>query len=412
MRTRSTAVVAVAASAALLVAGCGSKGSASAGSGGGSGSDSITVGASMSLTGSLAREGQLTKEGYQLCADKVNAKGGVDVGGKKLKLNIKFQDDTSQPDTAAQLVDQFNDQGVKLLLSSYGSANTEAQAAVVERNGQVMVDSAGADNAIFEQGYKRTFAVLSPATEYAASIVKAINDLAKPKPKTIAFLSADDGFSKTGAKGGMDTAKKLGLNVLPAQYFPAGSTDVSSALTKVKGDHPDVIIGTVHLEEGVAIVKQAKELGITPQGFGETVAPPTPDFAKTLGNLANGVLGSSQWTDTTKGSDKYFGDAKQYAADIQQKFGHAPDYHDAEASAACLALVMGMEKAGSTDPDKVRDAIAGLDTQSFFGQIKFNDKGQNVYKPMSVVQIQNGKVVTVWPKANAEAQLVWPGTKS
>ncbi len=287
MRTRSTAVVAVAASAALLLAGCGSKGSGSAGGGGGS-SDTVTVGASMSLTGSLAREGQLTKEGYQLCADKVNAKGGVDVGGKKLKLNIKFQDDTSQPDTAAQLVDQFNDQGIKLLLSSYGSANTEAQAAVVERNGQVMVDSAGADNAIFEQGYKRTFAVLSPATEYAASIVKAINDLAKPKPKTIAFLSADDGFSKTGAKGGMDTAKKLGFNVLPAQYFPAGSTDVSSALTKVKGDHPDVIIGTVHLEEGVAIVKQAKELGITPQGFGETVAPPTPDFAKALGNLANG----------------------------------------------------------------------------------------------------------------------------
>ncbi len=73
---------------------------------------------------------------------------------------------------------------------------------------------------------------------------------------------------------------------------------------------------------------------------------------------------------------------------------------------------MGMEKAGSTDPDKVRDAVAGLDTKSFFGQIKFNDKGQNVYKPMSVVQIQNGKVVTVWPKANAEAQLVWPGTTS
>ncbi|MGN6131045.1 MAG: ABC transporter substrate-binding protein, partial [Nocardioidaceae bacterium] len=192
MRSRSTALLAVAASTALLVTGCGSRGSASGGGGGGGGSDSVTVGASMSLTGSLAREGQLTKEGYQLCADKVNAKGGVDLGGgKKLKLNIKFQDDTSQPDTAAQLVDQFNDKGIKLLLSSYGSANTEAQAAVVERNGQLMVDSAGADDAIFQQGYKRTFAVLSPATEYAASIVKAINEMAKPKPKTIAFLSAD-----------------------------------------------------------------------------------------------------------------------------------------------------------------------------------------------------------------------------
>jgi branched-chain amino acid transport system substrate-binding protein len=407
MRSRQATFITIGVSAALVLTGCGSKGA----SGGGGSEDTVTVGASMSLTGSLAREGQLTKEGYQLCEQKVNAQGGVDVDGTKKKLKIKYQDDTSQPDTAAQLVDQFNDKGVKLLLSSYGSANTEAQAAVVERNGQVMVDSAGADNSIFEQGYKRTFAVLSPATEYAASIVKAIDEMAKPRPTTVAFLSADDGFSKTGAEGGMAAAKDVGFDVIKPQYFPAHATDVSSALTKVKGDHPDVIIGTVHLEEGVAIVKQSKELGVTPAGFGETVAPPTPDFAKTLGDQADGVLGSSQWTVTTKGEDKYFGDAKQYAADITDKFGHAPDYHDAEASAACLALVLAIEKAGSTDADAVRDALAALDTESFFGKIKFNDKGENVYKPMSVIQIQNGKAVTVWPSENAEADFIWPGTK-
>ena len=109
MRSRSSALVATLAAAALVATGCGSKGS---GGGGGGDSDTVVFGAAMSLTGSLAREGQLTKEGYQLCQQKVNAKGGVPVGSKKLKLNIKYQDDTSQPDTAAQLVDQFNDQGV------------------------------------------------------------------------------------------------------------------------------------------------------------------------------------------------------------------------------------------------------------------------------------------------------------
>ena len=92
----------------------------------------------MSLTGKLAREGTLTQEGYKLCVEKVNAKGGVKVGGKTLKLAVSYQDDTSKPDTAAQLVDQFNDQGIKLILGSYGSANTEAQAAVIERNNQVL----------------------------------------------------------------------------------------------------------------------------------------------------------------------------------------------------------------------------------------------------------------------------------
>jgi branched-chain amino acid transport system substrate-binding protein len=342
----------------------------------------------------------------------VNAKGGVPAGDRKLKLAIKFQDDTSKPDTAAQIADQFNDQGVKLILSSYGSAATEAQAAVIERNGQVMADSAGADNKIFEKGYKRTFAVLSPATEYAASIVKAIHDLARPQPKSVVFLSADDGFSKTVAQGGADQARRYGWKVLDTQYFPNGASDVSSSLTKIKDEHPDVIIGSVHLVEGVAIVKQANELGIKPSGgIGESVAPPTPDFPKTLGALADGVLGSSQWASQVKGSDKYFGTAADYNNDIQKKYGHAPDYHDAEATAACLALVLGVEKAGSTDPNRVRDAVAKLDTQSFFGRIKFNAKGQNVYKPMSVIQVQQGKAVTVWPKDQAAAKLTWPGTK-
>jgi branched-chain amino acid transport system substrate-binding protein len=391
----------------LALAACGSKGEATSTT---SDSGTLVIGASMSLTGKLAREGQLTKEGYELCQDKVNANGGADVGGKKVKLDIQFQDDTSKPDTAAQLVDQFNDKGVKLILSSYGSANTEAQAAVVERNGQVMADSAGADDKIFNKGYKRTFAVLSPATEYAASIVKSIAEMAQPKPRTMAFLSADDGFSKTVTEGGVAAAKAAGFEVVGTEYFPNGTSDVSSALTKIKGEKPDVIIGSVHLVEGVAIVKQAKELGVKPAGFGETVAPPTPDFAATLQGDAENVLGSSQWTDATKGEDKYFGNAKDYSKDIQAKYGHAPDYHDAEASAACLAIVLGAEKAGSTEPDKIRDGMAALDVESFFGRLKFNEKGQNVYKPMAVIQVQQGKAVTVWPKESAEAEFIWPGT--
>jgi len=407
--SRGLVLASVITASSLAMAGCGSKGEEQIE--GAASSGRLAIGASLSLTGQLAREGLLTKEGYQLCQDKVNAKGGVDIGGKKARLDIQYQDDTSKPDVAAQLVDQFNDQGVKLILSSYGSANTEAQAAVVERNGQVMADSAGADNKIFSKGYERTFAVLSPATEYASSIVKAIAELATPKPRTIAFLSADDGFSKTVTQGGIKTAEGLGFTVLDSQFFPSGATDVSSALTRVKGKNPDVIIGSVHLVEGVAIIKQARELGVTPAGFGETVAPPTPDFAKSLGAQAENVLGSSQWTHVTAGQDKYFGTAKDYARDIQAKFGHAPEYHNAEATAACLSFALAAEKAGSSDADKVRDALSGLDTESFFGRIKFDATGQNIFKPMSVIQIQNGKAVTVWPKESAEAKMIWPGTK-
>jgi branched-chain amino acid transport system substrate-binding protein len=393
--------------AVVAATGCGKVGN-DAESGAQSG-DKLKIGAALSLTGSLAKEGALTKQGYQLCQEKVNKAGGVKVGDKKLKLAITYSDDKSEPDTAARLIDGFNDKGIKLVLGPYGSPSTEAAAAVIERNGQVMLDSSGADDNIFTKGYRNTFAVLSPATDYVAVIVNTIMDGANPKPKTVAVLSADDGFSQTAAKGGVAGAKKRGLQVVAQESFPEHTTDVSSALTKVKGKNPDVILGSVHIEEGIAIVKQSKELGVKPAGgFGETVAPPTPDFQKALGDSANGVVGSTQWTAQVKGSDSVFGSATQYAKDFESRFGAKAEYHSAEAAAACLALVKGLEKAGSSDPKKVRDAVAALDMPSFFGPIKFNDKGQNVTKPMSAIQVQNGEVVTVFPKEQQEKPLQWP----
>jgi branched-chain amino acid transport system substrate-binding protein len=405
MKVRTT-TVAVAALLGLLLAGCGSKGSKSTSGGD---QDQLTIGVSMSLTGSTAREGLLTRSGYEFCQQVVNDKGGIAVGDHKIKLNLVFQDDTSSPDTAAQLVDQFNDKGYKLILSPYGSAATEAAAAVVERNGQVMVDSLGADDKIFDKGYRRTFGVLTPGSEYAASIIQAIHDLAKPAPKTVIFLSADDGFSKTVTTGGEKAAHDVGMTVLPTQFFPNGASDVSAALAKAKALHPDVIIGSVHFVEGVAIIKQSKELGVQPQGFGETVAPPTPDFPKTLNQLAEGVLGSSQWVASGKGSDKWFGTSADYATAYKAKFNEEAQYHAASASGACLALVIAVEKAGTTEPDKVRDALAGLDEQTFFGPIKFDPTGKNVTKKMSVIQIQQGEAVPVWPAEVAQKPLIWPG---
>ena len=397
----------------VLASGCGSKKAPEPAAAAG-GSGVLTLGASLSLTGTTAKEGGLTKEGYEVCKKVVNDKGGFTAGGTRYTLDIQYQDDTSKQDISAQLVDQYNDKGVKLILGPYGSGPTEAAAAVVERNKQVMVDSAGADDKIFAKGYQRSFAVLSPATSYVSSVVQALSDLANPKPKTLAFISADDGFSKTATQGGTDKAKELGFQVLATEYVPNGTTDVSAALTKIKRLKPDVIVGSVHLAEGVAIVKQAKELGVVPAGgFAETVAPPIPDFAKSLGAAADGVLGSSQWTARTAGTDKYFGGAADYARTFAAQYGgRQPVYQNAQATAACLAAVLAVEKAGSTDPDKVRDALAALDTPSFFGPIRFNSKGMNVTKPMAVVQIQSGKPVPVWPTDSASGSLKWPATSA
>jgi branched-chain amino acid transport system substrate-binding protein len=391
--------------ATFVAGGCGGDGDKSEAGGKGT----LTVGAALSLTGKLAREGILTREGYDYCAEVVNGKGGVPVGDRRLRLALEYQDDQSTPDVASRLVDQMHGQGIDLLLGPYGSASTEAAAAAVEKNGQVMVEGAGADDKIFDKGYRNTFAVLSPASQYVTSMVKAVMELASPKPATVAIISADDGFSRTGAEAGRAEAQRQGLQVLALEYVPNGTTDVSAALTKIRPRRPDLLLGSVHLQEGIAIVKQSQELGLNPTGgFGETVAPPTPDFVKTLGKAAEYVLGSSQWTPETGGRDEWFGTAGDYAAGFRARFGRDPEYHNAEATAACLAMVLAASDVGSTEPGKVRAALDRLDTDSFFGRLSFDATGKNTAKPMSVIQIQDGKPVTVWPVSPASKPLRWP----
>ena len=88
--------------------------------------------------------------------------------------------------------------------------------------------------------------------------------------------------------------------------------------------------------------------------------------------------------------------------------GHAPDYHNAEASAACLAFQYALERAGTTDRVAVRDALARLDVVTFFGLLKFDSRGVNVFKPMVVNQIQHDKLVTIYPYRLANASPVYP----
>ncbi len=180
------------------------------------------------------------------------------------------------------------------------------------------------------------------------------------------------------------------MTVLETQYFPNGATDVSSALTKAKGAQSRRHHRLGPPCRGVAIVKQAKELGVKPRGFGETVAPPTPDFAKTLGPLAEGVLGSSQWTKSPRVRTST--SALRRSTTTTSSPGSATRGVPRRGGHGGLPgpVLWPPRRPVRTEPDKVRDALAALDTDSFFGRINFDSNGQNTYKPMAVIQIQNG----------------------
>ncbi len=403
-------------SLAVLVSACGGSSTSSSGS-------AITFAAPVSQTGAFGQaEGLYTLQGYKFCVQTVNAQGGISFGGQSHAITLVTQDDQSVAATSAQIVDQFNDQGYKFILGPYGSGGTTAVAPVVERNGQVMVDSNGADTAIFTHGYKNTFAVLSPSSSYVTTIIDALATL-NPAPRSVAIIAASDGFSQHSAEKGAAEAQAKGMTVLPsaaayssATKVAANATDVSSALIALKGTNPDVIIISGHLNEAVAAVKQSSELGVKPKyGFAATVAPPTPAFITALGKSAEGVLGSTQWVPELSTSDNLFGSAKQFLANFTNTYGWSPNqypYQAADAAAACEAMVLAIEKAASTDPSAVRTALAGLSVDTFYGHIQFDATGQNSTKPMYVIQIQKAAFVTVYPSTLATKPANWPAISS
>lgn len=372
--------------------------------------DTIVFGSAVSLTGSLTKEGHLTQEGYDFWKDYVNKHGGIKVGAKSYKVDIKYYDDESKPATAAQLAERLIDQDhVNFILGPYGSGTAFTVAQLVERKKIPMVEGNGAAEKIFSQGFKYSFAVLSPARRYLEGLLEMASKQ-KPAPKNVAITAASDSFSQEVAQGAADWATAHGMKVVYNNKYPDTATDVSSIVSAVKAANPDIILNAGHLQDALLVQKGLKEQNVAAKLYGYSVGPDTPDFTNSLGKDANDVFGGAQWSDAVKykGDPGFYHTSKEYAKAFEAAYHHRPDYHNAESTATCLAYQYALIRAGSLDTEKVRDALAKLDVTTFYGIIKFDQRGINVYKPMVVNQIQNGRLVTVWPAGLAETKAKYP----
>jgi branched-chain amino acid transport system substrate-binding protein len=372
-------------------------------------SEKILFGAPISLTGSTAAEGGQTKNGYQLWVDAVNNAGGIPVNGKRYLVDLKVYDDQSAGETSAQLAEKLiKEDKVNFLLGPYGTTPTFNDSRVAEQNGIPMVEGNGAAERIFSQGYKYTFGVLSPASNYLKGVLEfAVAQT--PKPATAAILYADDAFSVEVADATKKNAEALGLKVNYYEKYKNAETNLTAQLTAAKSGNPDLVLNAGHLQEAVAIMKQAKDLGLNPKLFAFSVGPALPDFVNSLGADANYVVTGSQWSSAVKyQGDDYWKTAQAYADAYKAKYGDDPAYQAAESTAAGLAFEKAIISANSLDPDKVRDALAKLNIKTFYGPITFDSRGINLTKPMVVEQIQAGKRVTVWPTDVANAKGLWP----
>ena len=350
--------------------------------------DKIVLGAAVSLTGKYSSNGVHTQNGYNMAVERINSMGGVKVGGKTYKFDIIYYDDESNSGRAAQLAERLIKQdGVQYMLGPYSSGLTKAIAPVTEENKIPMVEANGASRSLFTKGYKYLFAVLSPANQYLEVAIDLAVEKNGGKPVKIAMAFEQDAFSQDVRLGIVEAEKRTGSKIIIDDKLPKELNDMAATLAKVKATKPDVLVVSGHSKGALTAIRQIYEMKVDVPMLAMTHCDASK-LAKQHGRAAEYALCAAQWHKELSYKDKYFGNGIEYDKDFNQIYGYTPPYQAAESSAALLVWKDAFERAGSTDTEKVRDALAKTDMQTFYGNIKFGDAGQNIAKPMVLFQVR------------------------
>lgn len=368
----------------------------------------LLIGAALPLTGALAPNGKEQQDGYELWKEKVNAAGGIMAGGTRYQVEIKYYDYRSDTPTAVRLTERLiTEDDVQFILGPYGSGATEAVAAITQQYGVPLLSPSAATPTVYSHGNEYLFGTLVPVGAATTQTFDFFESLDSP-PQTFAFLVRNDLFPKAQGDSLQAEAEARGLEIVYSELFPPDPTDLSTALTSVKAAEPDVVMGIGYVNDLILMTKQAKELQLEPKAFLQTAGPSHFSYIPALEDDANGILTLDWWAPQLEYEDDFFGSASDYAEEFEAEFGYVPSYISASSSVCAYLIQRAIETAGTIDRDAVRDALAAFDEETFYGNIRFGDDGQNVGTPIVVEQIKNQEVVTVFPAEVASEEADYP----
>ena len=374
--------------------------------GGALAAETVKVGVLLPLTGAQAKFGEIEKRSFEMAAEEINAKGGVN--GKKIEL--LFEDDTGKPDVGRSGVEKLiSREKVSVITGGYSSSVTAASAPVAQQFKVPFVICTGSADDITEKGYDYVFRINQVASEYPNAVESFLKEVAKDV-KTVALLYENSAFGQSSSKSFEEDAKRLGLKIVVKEGYQAGAIDFKPILTKVKAANPDMIYMVSYVMDASLLMRQSKELRINPKMFvGGGAGFTLPEFAKSAGDAANGVFSATLWIESLP-----FPGAKEYFNKFQKKYGSETEYHGAEAYAAMYVVADALKRAKSTSaptPKDVRDALAKTDMKTAFGPVKFVSYGKKTQQnklDTYLVQWQKGELDAVWPKSVATKKYIYP----
>jgi len=385
--------------------------------------DAVKIGIMWPLTGNAAAAGQASKAAIEVALDIINnahpemrnlplaATAGLpNMGGAK--VDVVFVDHQGNPSTAQQLATRLITQDkVHVLMGAYQSSCSFTATAVAERYGMPFMVGESAALNITGRGFKWVFRGTPIAIDYARTYMRFFADMKQQGKKidSIAIVNENTDYGTSVGDAIETEAKKANVPVAIRIPYNASSTDVSPQVLQLKQKQPDVIIFISYTADSILYMKTMKNLDYKAlMVIGDDTGFSDPSFIPAVADIAQGAMNRSAWDIGTPGSTTY-----KINEMYKIKAGRDLDDTSARNMQSFFALADAINRAGSTDPEKIRDALTKTDlkpNQLMMGYqgVKFDDTGQNVLAATYLIQLQGKQYRLVWPEAAASSKLQWP----
>ena len=360
----------------------------------------VRIGYAIARTGPWAAGAQVTQEpNYVLWAEHVNAAGGLNVQGKRRKVELIGFDDRSETETVVRTFEKLmGSDKVDLILPPWGTGANFAVMPLIQKYGYPMLAPTATGRKLIDMKNPFFFALLQQPDRMMGALAEF---LAARGVKTAAIVYVDELFGLENL-GALEAAlKSRNIAIVEKKSYPLGVKDLSPVLRDFKAKDPDAFLGVTYPPDTFLVTAQAKEIGFNPKVFYAAVGTAFPVYKQRMGEAIEGVTGLGTW------NPKMSAGARAYFDAHVAKFQKEPDrWASAHAWAGLQILQQSVEKVG-LDRKALREHLASQEFDTIIGKIRFKD-GENVATPGIVSQWQKGEFEVVWPTDRATAPALFP----
>ena len=344
----------------------------------------VKIGHSGPLSGAQAFSGKDNESGARLAVEELNAKP-ITVAGKKVKFELLSEDDQGDPKTGVAVAQKLIDSGVRYVVGPYNSGVAIPASRTYNEAG-ALVASVASNPRLTQQGYKGLFRVNASDTQLGSKMaLYAANEL---KLKNVAVIDDRTAFGQGVAEEFKKQAKAAGMTVAAHEFTNDKAFDFTPILTKLKTKNVQAIFFGGYAPQGAPMARQMKQLGINAKLLGgDTIC------TAEMGKLGGGAVGDNVLCSQGGAILDKAAAGPAFKAKFKARFKQEPDVYAAAYYDAVNMYAQAMQKANSTDPQKVQAVISAGTYQGVAGSYAFDAKGDMKQSPVTIFTFKGGQPV-------------------